>query len=444
MRDHINPFESALRQLGKAGKVLIESGISPPAGEAGNQESGKQLEKILKILQQPEREVHVNIPVVMDDGSLCTFRGYRVQYNDARGPYKGGTRYHQQVDLDEVKALAFWMVFKNALVDIPYGGAKGGIAVDPKKLSAGELERLTRAYTRAIASVIGPMVDVPGPDVNTNETIMTWMAEEYVKSQKSKVKSQKEENELWAVTTGKSLQHGGSEGRHSATAQGAWYVFSFLADKLHITKKSTIAIQGFGNAGYYFAKQLVDHGYKVVAVSDSKGAIYVPEGLDPDATMKCKEEKGTVAGCYCKGSVCDVRFGTPIASEKIFSLPVDILIPAALEHAIHKDNAGDIGAKIIFELANGPTTPEADEILAKKGVTVVPDILTNAGGVTVSYFEWEQNLKGQHWTKEDVNRKLKQKMDQAVDAVWEASEKYKTTLRTAAFVVAIERIIKAT
>ncbi len=422
-----NPFENALQQMGKAAKQLKDT---------------KKLQEALAILSQPQREIHVNIPLRMDDGSLKIFSGYRVQYNNTRGPYKGGTRYHLQVDLNEVKALAFWMVMKNALVDIPYGGSKGGIAVDPKTLSAGELERLTRAYTRAIAQDIGPYFDIPGPDVNTNETIMTWMADEFVKW---KVKSYKvnaeEEKKLWAVTTGKSLGHGGSEGRHSATAQGAWYVFSALAEKLHIAKKATVAIQGFGNAGYYFAKQLHDHGYKVVAVSDSKGAVYVPEGVDPDTTMECKRQKGTVAGCYCRGSVCDVRFGKPISPEKIFSLPVDVIIPAALENAIHKDNADDIVAKIIFELANGPTTPEADEIIAKKGITVIPDILTTAGGVTVSYFEWDQNLKGEHWSLVEVNRNLQLKMESAAASVWDASQKLGTSLRTAAFAVALQRIL---
>ncbi len=439
-----SPFTNAMEQLEKAVQALRASSLEFRV-------SGK-LDQILQVLQKPQREVHVSISLVMDDGSLKIFPGYRVQYNNFRGPYKGGTRYHPQVDLDEVKALAFWMVFKNALVDIPYGGAKGGIAVDPKKLSAAELERLTRAYTRTIAPDIGPYFDIPGPDVNTNETIMTWMAEEYIKNQKSKIKKKEDEKKLWAVTTGKSLDHGGSEGRHSATAQGAWYVFQAMLEKFKVQsakfktkrpKDMTIAIQGFGNAGYYFAKQLVDHGYQVVAVSDSKGAVYVPEGLDPDATMKCKEEKGTVAGCYCKGSVCDVRFGKPIAPEKIFSLPVDVLIPAALENAIHKNNAGDVAAKIIFELANGPTTPEADEILEKKGVTVVPDILTNAGGVTVSYFEWDQNLKGEHWSLEEVNKKLKQKMETAAESVWATSRRLGSTLRTAAFAVGLERILAA-
>ncbi len=432
----INPYENAMKQLSQAASILVSETKTP--------KDKKVLQQRLEILRVPQRIVNVAIPITMDDESSRVFEGYRVQYNNARGPFKGGTRYHSQVDLNEVKALSFWMVFKNALVDIPYGGGKGGIAVDPKTLSAAELERLTRAYTRAIAPVIGPMIDVPGPDVNTNETIMTWMADEFIKWKvKSGKWSTKEKKKLWAVTTGKSLDHGGSEGRHSATAQGAWYVFSSFAERLNITKKSTIAIQGFGNAGYYFAKQLHDHGYKVVAVSDSRGAVYVPEGLDPNATMRCKQEKGTVAGCYCKGSVCDVRFGKPIAPENIFSLPVDVLIPAALENAIHKDNAGHIAAKIIFELANGPTTPEADEILAKRGVTVVPDILTNAGGVTVSYFEWYQNLHGLHWSEEKVNGKLKKKMVNASSAVWDASRERKTSLRIAAFVVATKRILAA-
>lgn len=409
----INPFESAMAQLTKAANIL-----------------GKNVE----LLRQPQREVHVNIPVVMDDGTQKIFQGYRVQFNNARGPYKGGTRYHTQVTLDEVKALAFWMVMKLAVVDVPYGGAKGGVAVNPKTLSAGELERLTRAYTRAIAPVIGPRMDIPGPDVNTNETIMTWIADEY-----SKVVG------TWtpAVSTGKLLQKGGSEGRHSATAEGAWMVLSTLAHNLKIKKGATVAIQGYGNAGYYFAKLLHEHGYNVVAVSDSRGAVYVHEGLDPMQTMKCKEEKGTVAGCYCKGSVCDVRFGRTIDSEELLTLPVDVLIPAALENAINKENAHRIQAKVVFELANGPTTSEADSILKQKGIMVVPDILTNAGGVTVSYFEWDQNMKKEHWSEKQVMTKLTNVMEKAAISVWDTSVKYKTDLRTAAFVVALERILKA-
>lgn len=422
----INPFESAMSQLAKASR-LLKSQITNPNDQ-------KRLEQKLEILKQPQRIVSVTIPVKMDDGSMKIFQGYRVQHNNARGPYKGGTRYHPQVSLDEVKALAFWMVFKLAVVNVPYGGGKGGIIFDPRSVSKKELERITRGYTRAIAPVIGPTIDIPGPDVNTNETIMTWIADEY-----SKVVGK------WtpAVSTGKSLNKGGSEGRHSATAQGAWYVFEQLCKSLKLKKGATVAMQGFGNAGYYFAKLLAANGYKVVAVSDSRGAIYVHEGLDPDRTMQCKEEKGTVAGCYCKGSVCDVRFGKTISSDELLSLPVDVLIPAALESAINKENAHKVKAKVVFELANGPTTPEADEILKKKGVVLVPDILTNAGGVTVSYYEWKQNMGKEHWTEKQVYTKLKATMTKSFANVWNTGKRLKTDLRTAAFVVALERILKA-
>ena len=423
----INPFESAMKQLEKAASVLVNS-------KKLSVISKKELLQKIEILKQPQRQVNVTIPIIMDDGSQKIFQGYRVQHNNARGPYKGGTRYHPQVTLDEVKALAFWMVFKLAVVDVPYGGGKGGIIFDPRTVSKGELERITRGYTRAIAPVIGPTVDIPGPDVNTNETIMTWIAEEY-----SKVVGK------WipAASTGKSLEKGGSEGRHSATAEGAWVVFETLSKKLGIKKGATIAIQGYGNAGYYFAKLLSQNGYKVVAVSDSKGAIYVHEGLDPDRTMQCKEEKGTVAGCYCKGSVCDVRFGRTIDSDELLALPVDVLIPAALESAINKENGDRIQAKVVFELANGPTTPDADDILRKKDIVVVPDILTNAGGVTVSYYEWAQNMKNEHWSERQVMARLTRVMAKSASSVWDASVTYKTDLRTAAFVVALERILKA-
>lgn len=418
-----NPFVNAQKQLQLAADILLQHTKTLTAKA--------KLEQKLQLLRQPDRIVEVSIPVTMDDGSIRIFQGYRVQYNNARGPYKGGTRYHPQVSLDEIKALSFWMVFKLAVMDVPYGGGKGGVIVNPRELSARELERLTRSYTRAIAPVIGPQVDIPGPDVNTNETIMGWIADEY-----SKVMGK------WTpgVATGKPLTRGGSEGRHSATAQGAWYVFEQLVHKINLKKGASVAIQGFGNAGYYFARLLYTHGFKIVAVSDSKGAVYVSGGLDPDRTMKCKEEKGTVAGCYCKGSVCDIRFGKTITNEELIALPVDILIPAALENALNKDNAKKVQAKIVFELANGPTTPEADEVFNKKKITVVPDILTNAGGVTVSYFEWYQNLKNQHWTEKEVNRKLKRYMDKAVAGVWKAKDKYKVDLRKAAFLSALEKI----
>lgn len=434
-----NPFTNALAQLEKAVRILKK------ANGKRKTEQGK-LEQIVSILKRPQREVHVNIPVTMDDGSLRMFPGYRVQYNNARGPYKGGIRFHPNVNLDEVKALAFWMTIKCAVAGLPLGGAKGGVVVDPKQLFEGELERLSRGYVRAIADVIGPEKDVPAPDVNTNSTIMDWMSDEYIKalSVKGKALSEKERSTLRATFTGKSINDGGSEGREEATGLGGLYVLQSVLGKLRSNalthQRMTVAVQGFGNVGYNMVKFLVDAGFKVVAVSDSRGGIYVPDGVNPELTMACKKKNGYLAGCYCSGSVCDLSKGRPISQEKVLELPVDILIPAALENVITMENCKRIKANVILEMANGPTTPEADEILAQRGITVIPDVLANSGGVTVSAFEWEQNLNGQHWTKEEVNKKLKRKIEEATEAVWEASKKLNTTLRTAAFTVALERI----
>lgn len=391
-----NPFDNAMQQLAKASRFLRKT-------------------PRLDLLKQPQRIVNVNFPVTMDDGTLRMFNGFRVQYNNARGPYKGGTRYHPSVTEDEVKALSFWMVIKLAVVDVPLGGGKGGVVVDPKALTKSEIERLTRAYTRAIAPVIGPAIDIPGPDVNTGEEVMTIMADEYSKTVGR-----------WTpgVTTGKYVNKGGSEGRHSATAQGAWYVFESLANQLHIPDHATVAIQGFGNAGYYFAKLLVREGYRVVAVSNSRGGVYDANGIDP--------ERGVIPG----------PSGKVITNEQLLTLGVDVLIPAALENTITKEIANRVKAKTIFELANGPTTAEADDVLYKKGCIVVPDVLTNAGGVTVSYFEWDQNLKQEHWSEEEVYKKLKKKMVDAALAVLQAGKKNKTDLRTAAFIVALERVMR--
>ena len=386
------------------------------------------LKKAFGLLKKPQKVLKGKITITLDSGKKKSFEAFRVQHNNSRGPYKGGTRFHPKVNLDEMKALALLMSLKCAAIDIPYGGAKGGVAVDPKTLSAGELERLTRAYTRLIAPVIGPQVDIPGPDVNTNETIMDWVADEYGTP---------------AIVTGKSLVHGGSEGRHSATAQGAIYLFDLIAKKIGINKGATIAIQGFGNAGYFMAKFLDEAGYKIIAVSDSHGAAYVPDGADPDATMACKEQKGTVAGCYCKGSVCDIRFGRRIAQEKLLALPVDVLIPAALENAINKTNAASVRAKVVFELANGPTTPEADAILEKRGIIVVPDILTNAGGVTVSYFEWWQNIKKEKWDLGKVNKKLKEKMTKTFVDIQKIVKKKGISYRKATYLLAAKRVVDA-
>jgi len=418
-----NPFENACTQLDVAADKLLSS-LDSLTGK-------KIFKEKIEILKHPDRIVYVSIPVRMDNGEVKIFKGYRVQHSCVCGPYKGGIRYHHQVNMDEVKALSFWMSFKCAVINIPFGGGKGGVAVNPKKLSERELEQLTREYVRKIAPLIGPEKDVPAPDVNTNFIIMDWLVDEY-----SKVVGKK----TYAVTTGKSVKKGGSLGRNKATAQGAFFLFEALVKKLGLKKGATVAIQGFGNAGYFIAKLLTKAGFKVVAVSDSKGAVYVPEGLDPDKTLACKKEKGSVAGCYCKGSVCDVRYGRPISQAELLHLPVDVLIPAALENAITKENAHGIKAKAIFELANGPTTPEADKIFAQKRVIVVPDILTNSGGVTVSYFEWKQNMDNVHWTEQQVDEKLKTKMLAGLDAVWSAKESYKTTMRTAAFIVATRQI----
>lgn len=393
---------------------------------------------LLARLEHPDRIVEVSIPVKMDGGHIEVFQGLRVQHNNLRGPYKGGLRYHSAVDMDEVKALSFWMTMKNAVVDVPFGGGKGGVVVDPKKLSEGELERLTREFARKIIPVIGPEMDVPAPDVNTNGKIMNWFREEYANATGT---------DAPAVITGKAISQGGSEGRTEATGFGGGYTLLSLLAKLGKTHKGmTVAIQGYGNVGSFLAEFLYEQGFKIVALADSKGGIYIPDGIpDLKAVQACKEKSGRLAGCYCVGSVCDIGKmeelgGKDISADEILTLPVDILVPAALENAITKENAEKVQAKIVLEMANGPTTLEADEILSEKGVTVIPDILANSGGVAVSYFEWYQNMHKETWTKEDVLSKLKVKMETATDAVFAASEKHKVTLREAAYIVALERL----
>lgn len=389
-------------------------------------------------LESPDRVVEMSVPLRMDDGSARVFQGFRVQHNNVRGPYKGGLRYHSQVDMDEAKALAFWMTIKNAVVDVPFGGGKGGIAVNPKELSEGELERLTREFARKLAPVIGPEIDVPAPDVNTNAKIMTWIADEYAKATGKRSP---------AVVTGKPIGSGGSEGRTEATGLGGSYVLQrFLKKRKLDPKNMTVAIQGFGNVGSYLARYLHEAGFKVVALSDSKGGICVRKGIESiEAVEKCKEKKGLLAGCYCVGSVCDVSNkdvvgAREITSDEILTLPVDIIVPAALENSITEKNAKKIKASIILEMANGPTTLEADAILKKKGITVIPDVLANAGGVAVSYFEWEQNKKNEHWKKADVFARLKKLMDDATDTVIRVGDMRKVSLREAAYITALERI----
>lgn len=412
-----NVFENTKEQLGKALKHV------------------KVSKDVIEILSYPKRIIQVSIPVKMDSGDIKIFNGYRVQYNDARGPTKGGIRYHQQVDMNEVKALAFWMAIKCSVVNIPYGGAKGGIEVNPKKLSMKELESLSRGFIREMHEFIGPDKDIPAPDVYTNPMIMDWMADEYGKIVGKPTP---------AVITGKSVEKGGSLGRDDATARGGFYVLQDTMKHLKMDpKKSTAAIQGYGNAGSNAAKLLEEAGYKIIAVSDSKGAIYAPEGLHAESILKYKKEKGMVDGVYYKGSVCTDVKHEHITNEDLLELDVDVLVPAALENQITGKNANDIKAKIILELANGPTTPEADNVLRKKGIFVLPDILANAGGVTVSYFEWVQNKKNEKWKLEEVHKKLKEIMVREFDNVYKISKEKKIDMRTAAYVLAVERLAEA-
>lgn len=385
-------------------------------------------------LHEPERIISVSLPIKMDNGKVRTFQGYRVQHNNILGPYKGGLRYHQNVSMDEVKALAFWMSMKCAVVNIPFGGGKGGIVVNPKELSEHELEKLSRLFIDKLAKSIGPTVDVPAPDVNTNPKMMSWMMNEYSKLVGHKTP---------AVITGKPLENGGSQGRTEATGLGGSYV---LLEVLRYLKKNpkdmTVAIQGFGNVGYYIAYFLAQKGMKVVAVSDSKEGVFVENGLTPEMTLACKRQKGSLAGCYCIGSICDLKNGRKITNEQLLELPVDILIPAALENVITDTNAEKIQAKIILEMANGPITDSADKILERKHVFVIPDILANSGGVATSYYEWYQNIHRASWTKEKVFAKLYQQLRKATKEVLQVQKRYTTTMRNAAYIVALQRIAK--
>lgn len=382
--------------------------------------------EIAARLKAPERILQFSFPVTMDDGTVRLFDGYRVQYSSARGPYKGGIRFHPKTNLDEVKSLAFWMAIKCAVVGIPLGGGKGGVTVDPKKLSKGELERLTRAFARRLAPFIGPEQDVPAPDVNTTPEVMAWIADEYARVVGRQVPS---------VVTGKPLSAGGSQGRVPATAQGGMYVLHELLLKLKLKSQAlTVAVQGMGNVGGIFAQLAHQAGMKVVAMSDSTSAIYNPKGFDVTAVEHYKKEFGNLKGFPGARS---------INNAQLLELPVTVLVPAALENQITGTNAGRIKAKIVFEMANGPTTPEADAKLAKRGITVVPDVLANAGGVTVSYFEIVQNLSQYYWDEGEVMEKLKLIMVTAFRHTWQRAEQLKIPLRTAAYVVALERIGQA-
>jgi glutamate dehydrogenase (NADP+) len=375
----------------------------------------------IERLRLPKSVLKVSIPVRMDDGSLKVFAGYRVRYDDTRGPTKGGIRFHPDVHVDEVQSLAFWMTFKCAAMGLPFGGGKGGVAVDPKALSLHELERLSRGYIDAVADFIGPDVDIPAPDVATNQMVMGWMMDQY-----ATIRRRIEP----AVITGKPVPMGGSLGRDTATGDGAWHVIrTLLPTLLPDTEQATVAIQGFGNAGQVLAARLHDAGHRVVAVSDSSIALYAENGIDVPAARQAKAD----GGLHANGA-------DEISSDELLALDVDLLCPSALENAITEDNAGDVRAKAIFEVANGPVSRAADDVLDEAGVTVVPDILVNAGGVTVSWFEWVQNRTGLPWSADDVAGRLEERMVTETNAILEVARDRDITLRTAAYVHALHRL----
>lgn len=404
-----NPFEIAKQQIDLAAKKI-------------------NLDKdITEWIKTPRRELTVNFPVKMDDGSTKIFEGYRVQHNIARGPCKGGIRFHPDVCLDEIRALATWMTMKCAVMNLPFGGAKGGVICNPKEMSRGELERLTRRFTSEISIIIGPDRDIPAPDVYTNPQTMAWIMDTF---------SMQKGHSTLGVVTGKPLEVGGSLGRNEATARGCVFTVREVAKKLGIDpKKSTGVVQGYGNAGSIAAMLLNELGVKIIAVSDSKGGIYNEKGLDPSNVLKHKEKTG---------SVIKYPGSKSVTNEELLELKCDILVPAALENVITEKNADKINAKVIAEAANGPTTPKADEILDKKGIFLIPDILANAGGVTVSYFEWVQGLHAHFWSENQVNSELEKSMVESFNDVYNIHNKQKVNMRTAAYILALKRVADTT
>ncbi len=415
MTEELNPFKIAQSQLDNAAKALKLD----PAAHA--------------MLREPMRMLTVRFPVRMDDGTVKVFTGFRCQYNDARGPTKGGIRFHPEETIDTVKALAAWMTWKTAVVGIPYGGAKGGVICNPREMSEGEIERLSRAYFSAISQIVSPEKDIPAPDVYTNAQIMAWMMDEY-----SKIK----QYNTPGVITGKPIPLGGSLGRSDATARGGMFTLREAAKVLNMDlKKATVAIQGYGNAGQFAHQLMVEmFGSKVVAASDSRGAVYSEDGFDFDSLAKHKNKTGQVKGFPGAKSL---DADAAAANAKLLELDVDVLIPSALENVIRKDNADKIKAKIVVELANGPTTPDADSILHKNGVFVIPDFLCNAGGVTVSYFEWVQNIYGYYWDIDAVRERLDKIMTKAFHEVYKMHKEKNVDMRTAAYMVAVVRVVEA-
>ena len=412
-----NPYESAKSQLNAAARVL---GVGKGA---------------LNFISQPMHELAYDIPIKMDDGSAQAFRSFRIQHNDALGPYKGGIRFSPDVSMDEVRALAMWMTWKSALAGLPFGGAKGGIICDPKGFSVKELERLSRGYVQRYVKHIGPDKDVPAPDMYTNAQIMAWMLDEYERLTGRHAPGS---------FTGKPVELGGIPARESATGFGGFIAVGEAVRMLGLKPKSaTVAVQGFGNVGHFVADFLFNGGYKVIALSDSKGAIYNKSGLNPAAAMTCKLEKGMIAECYLAGSVTDKSKAEVISNEELLELDVDILIPAATENQITGKNAANVKAKAVVELANGPTTPEADKVLHERNIAVVPDILANSGGVIGSYFEWVQNNYGYYWPDEEVNGKISRIITAAFTRMVKQSKEREVDLRTGAYLLAIGRVARA-
>jgi len=411
----------------------ISSGIEKKFSQAAN--TLKLKTSILQELKTPHRFIKFQIPVLMDNGETKIFIGFRSQHNNALGPYKGGIRFHQSINAQSINTLSQLMTWKCAVVNIPFGGAKGGVIVNPFKLSRGELEKLTRGYVKGIFPWIGPRKDIPAPDLNTNPQIMAWMADEY-----SRLKNK----DSPAAFTGKPKEEGGLWGRKEATGYGGVVILKKLCKKINLKpKKTTLAIQGFGNVGYNFAYFAYKQGYKILAVSEQTGGIYVKEGLNPKRTLRCKEAKGKIAGCYCVNSVCNVNYGKRITNKELLEMDVDILIPAAIENVITKKNAAKIKASYIIEMANSPVTNQAEKILRKRKIKLIPDILANAGGATASYFEWLQAKEKKSWKKEKVFAELSDILIKAFDQVWKIAKRKKIDLRKAAYILAISRVGQA-
>lgn len=409
-----NLFDDAISHLDQAAEIIE---VDP---------------ETIERLKHTQSILEVAIPVRMNDGSLEIFRGYRVRHNDSRGPTKGGIRFHPKVNIDEIKALAFWMTLKCAVVGIPFGGAKGGVVVDPKKLSRLEVERLSRGFIEQIADFIGPHTDIPAPDVYTNDMIMGWMMDEYSKIKRSYTPG---------VITGKPIGLGGSLGRHDATGRGAYYCIKELEKREEWNPNEIrVAVQGFGNAGQHIALLLHNDGYRIVAVSDSKGGIYSNKGFDVPSLMHIKNKSEKVQAVYCEESVCEVVPADHISNEELLTLDVDLLIPAALENVIRLDNVDAIKAPFILEVANGPISSKADLVLAEKNIMVIPDILANAGGVTVSYFEWVQNKNGFYWSLEEVQDRLKNIMVREFNYIYDLTLSKKISMRIAAYAHALNRL----